>query len=81
MVQCNFDQSTSSGSFATGTGAVTINGSTNVVAAKTLTVAGANALILGTPSSKTGGVVFQGSGGAGTLTVAGPTTQTPVTSP
>ncbi|MEK7600333.1 MAG: hypothetical protein AAB462_04845, partial [Patescibacteria group bacterium] len=40
----------------------------------TLTATAANGLTLGTSSSATGGIVFRGSGGAGTLTVAGPTT-------
>jgi fibronectin-binding autotransporter adhesin len=34
----------------------------------------ANGLVLGTSSSATGGLVFKGSGGAGSLTLAGPTT-------
>jgi len=40
----------------------------------TATLTGANALTLGTASSHTGAIVFQGQGGAGTLTFQGPTT-------
>jgi hypothetical protein len=39
-----------------------------------LVVAGSAALTLGTASTNTGKIVLQGSGGAGTLTLAGPTT-------
>jgi fibronectin-binding autotransporter adhesin len=40
----------------------------------TLTIQGSNALTLGTASTNTGAIVFKGSGGAGTLTLSGPTT-------
>jgi fibronectin-binding autotransporter adhesin len=42
----------------------------------TLALQGASALTLGTASTNTGAIVFQGSGGAATLTLQGPTTPT-----
>ncbi|MDL2342449.1 MAG: tail fiber domain-containing protein, partial [Patescibacteria group bacterium] len=39
-----------------------------------VTATGANALTLGTSATNTGAVVFKGAGGAGTLTLQGPTT-------
>ena len=50
----------------------TISSSANVTG--TVAIQGANALRLGTGSRNTGGVVFQGSGGAGMLTLQGSTT-------
>jgi hypothetical protein len=40
----------------------------------TVTIQGASALTLGTASANTGAILFKGAGGAGTLTLAGPTT-------
>jgi hypothetical protein len=40
----------------------------------TVSIQGTNALTLGTASTNTGAIVFQGSGGSGTLTLQGPTT-------
>ncbi len=54
-----------------------INGQTISSAANftgTLTIPTANGLVLGTASSSIGGIQFKGSGGAGTLTLKGPTT-------
>ncbi len=59
------------------TGFGTYNGQTidtNSIFLGTVTVKGANALTLGTANSHTGAIVFQGSGGTGTLTLQGPTT-------
>jgi hypothetical protein len=66
-----------SGSLAAGFG--TINTNSNITTSTALqggtgTFTAANGLTLGTSSSNTGGIVFRGSGGAGTLTLAGPTT-------
>lgn len=43
----NFDQSASSGTFSTGTGAVSLAGDTTVLSGKTLTIASADALTVG----------------------------------
>jgi hypothetical protein len=40
----------------------------------TVTIQGASSLTLGTASTNTGSILFKGGGGAGTLTLAGPTT-------
>ncbi len=58
---------TASPTFANITVTSQIQGSTGIFA-------GNNALTLGTSSSVTGAVVFKGSGGTGTITLAGPTT-------
>jgi virginiamycin B lyase len=51
-----------------------INITNNPVFSGTLAVQGANALTLGTAFTNTGAIILQGSGGAGTLTLQGPTT-------
>jgi len=65
------------GSIASGFGAIA---TTNNISTSALVQGGtgaftaANGLTLGTSSSATGGIVLRGSGGTGTLTLAGPTT-------
>jgi len=71
------DGSINLGSIASGFG--TISTGNNITTTTTIQGANgiftaANGLTLGTSSSLTGGIIFKGSGGVGTLTVAGPTT-------
>lgn len=61
---------TSGGADITGTTTITGSG----VITSTLEIQGANALTLGKASTTTGAIIFRGSGGNGTLTLAGPDT-------